>query len=261
MDTGVLSTWYQYTPYRQLGFYVGGPNLGLGCVVPPASWVSTVNGQGWGLTPIWVGAQAPNSCYPAGGPYSYTVQVPNPTQLGQSDAGNTISALQSHGFPVWTTVYLDMESYTNTPSCNSPVVSYISGWVGAMRANNYTPGVYGGEASTIAALTANPGNQPQDVWIGCWWSSGGTCPKGTVWSMPDVANSYWTYDQRLAQWQGGHCEQYPYPGGPVLKVDSDSDDGDVTWGTDQWMNEHVDELDSPNEDATTNIGWENGWAC
>lgn len=279
ISTTALNDWWVNSPYFGLGFYVGGPNLGYGCTVPTASWITAADANAapdflqWYLIPAWVGAQAPNTCNPSGGPYGYTISPGTSTQQGINDAGNTISALNNVGFPIWTSVALDMEGYTSTAWCNSVVDAYINGWVWKMRGSNYHPIVYGSESSTIASIAAlvnNPNqNQPDDVWMACWYTPGYSCPANTVWNMPDVANDLWVFDQRHHQWQGVNppgsrsplCEKYGTDVSDKLQIDRDSSDGDATYGQSIWMNEHVQEGNSYSEDPSTATGGELTVTC
>ncbi len=62
-------TWWNNSPYFDIGFYLNG---GLSHVTDKglnASWVASVSGQGWGLMPLWSGLQAPCACLHGNGTY------------------------------------------------------------------------------------------------------------------------------------------------------------------------------------------------
>ena len=65
-STPTMSAWMSSSPFYDIGVYLQGSKNGhkdpiLGSANGPA-WVSTVESQGWGLIPTWVGEQSPCAC-------------------------------------------------------------------------------------------------------------------------------------------------------------------------------------------------------
>lgn len=208
---------YQGDLGRTFGVYIGGPNL-ASCYVATSSWVSAVNSEGWGVAPLWVGAQMPEAGEP--GSPSYDCQVwpykayneyINPGTAysqGESDGAAAITSAENAGFGPPNIIYLDLEGYDSTNStCTSAANAYISGFVYEVEYQNvFYAGVYGSLDSTIDALAAAVGQPGQYVPYVVWPAA---CGSGTndsqscdtnVWNLSGVSNSSWTYDQRLYQW-------------------------------------------------------------
>lgn len=107
------------------GYYLHAPSQ------PASTWKgkrAALVAQGWGLAPIYVGQQIV-------GPGSHNVTAAQ----GAVDGVQTVNDMQAEGFPLGSTVFLDLE---NGPPFTSVEQSYVSAWVDTVAHNGYQPGVY-----------------------------------------------------------------------------------------------------------------------
>jgi hypothetical protein len=96
-----------------------------------ASWMGERNalvGQGWGIAPIYVGQQVT-------GPGSHNPSL----NQGGIDGQDTARLMTAEGFNGGSCVYLDLE---NGPPLTPPLRDYVAGWVDAVKAGGFQPGVY-----------------------------------------------------------------------------------------------------------------------
>jgi len=124
--SSAMANWWAFSPYYDVGIYIGGVNRGCNQPNLTSSWVSTVHEQGWGFVPTWVGPQAP--CWPyAGTKLSYDQNTA--ALQGINEANQAANAGASLGFTTGTIIYYDMEAYdTNNTPCRRAVDVFIRGW-------------------------------------------------------------------------------------------------------------------------------------
>lgn len=116
--------WYRTNcDFRYTGFYIApAPRH------PNASWMSKrphLAGDGWGFLPVYVGLQINNSGLGQA--------------VGKQHGQDAVAKMNQAGFATHTICYLDLEDGTE-PSGN--YAKYISAWVDAVNAGNYTAGIY-----------------------------------------------------------------------------------------------------------------------
>ena len=213
-------TWWSNSPYWYMGSYIGGSNAS--CGAPSPSHVSTLNDQGWGFLPIWVGPQAPSVCQFAA--YNSYIST-DPTvavNQGKSQADAAAAAAIGLGFAAGTVIYYDIEGWdTGNATCNTAVHEFLNGWVFQLRTqHSMKAGIYGSACSSNSPDWATLPNQPDAVWLG--WSTA----LQTVWNIvcTDDAphrNLHWP-GKRIHQHNLTHNETY---GGVTLDIDSDCADG------------------------------------
>jgi Domain of unknown function (DUF1906) len=224
------------SPFRSIGVYIGGsaaackpgngsnPNLN-------ASWISTVEGWGWRLIPIYVGSQAP--C--VNQPNLPTINSFDPGTDALNEASDAIAQAKSLGLGPSTPIYFDMEAYGSDPGCVNVVRTFMSDWNFWMHYSGYTSGFYSSGASGITdevnVLINNlPYGVPDDIWIAHWLAPSGSCPGYLSWpsNLGDryVPSIYWSNHQRHRQFCGGVTANF---GGP-LPMDLDISDGSVASG-------------------------------
>ena len=211
-----LQTWYQSSPYRVLGIYVGGANAA--CTQPQlsASYVASATAMGWNLIPIYVGLQAPCT----GQPFA-TISKANAWKQGIAAANDAASIAAANGLPRGSPIYFDMEAYNpHDTTCESIVMTFLSAWTYELHVDGLRSGVYSNSASGITQLaaqaTSTTFHEPDDLWIANWNGTVG------VFGDPYISDSLWAMHQRLHQYAGGHSETW---GGVTLNVDSDFADG------------------------------------
>ncbi|WP_327287346.1 glycoside hydrolase domain-containing protein [Streptomyces sp. NBC_01198] len=158
-----MKAWRADGYYGGAAVYVGGKNRGCAQKNLTASWVKTVNAQGWKLIPIYVGAQPP--CQTGSSPEKFTAATA--TSLGATDGKDAVAKAAALGMKAGSPIYLDMESYsvTNT-SCNNAVLAYVRSFTKTLRAKTYRAGYYGFAASSAKAIAtaANKTDLPGNLW-------------------------------------------------------------------------------------------------
>ncbi len=133
-----------------------------------SSWMGhffTLAAQGWAVAPIYIGEQDPahesqdpgNSSNPSTAKGMADGNSAETNYLGL--ANSAVPLLIQEGFPIGTTVYLDIET---SGAQSQPELDYISAWCSAVRAAGYIPGIYC-LASAFASIATVEPNAP--FWI------------------------------------------------------------------------------------------------
>ncbi|MGA5321071.1 glycoside hydrolase domain-containing protein [Streptomyces seoulensis] len=153
--------------YGAAAVYIGGKNRG--CAQPnlTASWVKTVNFQGWKLIPLYVGAQPP--CQKSANPEKMTAA--NATSLGATDAKDAVAKASALGMKAGSAVYLDMEPYDTTDkACDNAVLSYVRSFTKTLRGKVYRAGYYGFTSSSAKAVATatDKTDLPGNLWYALW---------------------------------------------------------------------------------------------
>jgi hypothetical protein len=206
-----MSAW-RASPYRAIGVYIGGTNMGCSQPNLTASWVNAETTAGWHLIPTYVGLQAPGACGCA------PIIPGRASSEGTAAGADAIARARTVGIEAGNPIYLDMEGYSSGATNTSSVLAFISAWTARLHAGGYKSGVYSSGASGIADLAAQFGTgfrEPDDLWIADWNNRQTT-------SDPYVPNGDWTSHRRLHQYDGGHDETY---GGVTINIDGDFLDG------------------------------------
>jgi glycoside hydrolase-like protein len=209
---GVMQAWNH--AFSDVGVYIGGAEISCPYGNLSASWVQSAVGLGWGLIPIYVGAQA--SC-----DKQFTVRIhPNwATAEGQAAAGWAVEDAAALGMGRGTPIYYDMESFNiNKATCRSAVLAFLSGWTTQIHALGYVSGVYssastGAEALGFAsALAGHPVAEPDSIWFALWDG------QANLSGLPYLAPGWWVGYQRLKQYLGAHNRTV---NGFTVNIDSD----------------------------------------
>ncbi|MFF9361005.1 glycoside hydrolase domain-containing protein [Streptomyces griseoluteus] len=153
--------------YGAAAVYIGGKNRG--CAQPnlTASWVKTVNSQGWKLVPLYVGAQPP--CQKSANPERMTTT--DATSLGATDAKDAVAKASALGMKPGSAIYLDMEPYDTTDkACNNAVLSYVRSFTRTLRGKVYRAGYYGFTSSSAKAVATatDKTDLPGNLWYALW---------------------------------------------------------------------------------------------
>lgn len=141
----LMTAWWTNSPFWYVGFYLApAPNH------TDTSWMtkrSHLKAQGWGFLVTYVGLQEGSSSL------SYA--------RGETDAVNAASLATSAGFPLGTTIFLDIESGGTLPT---NLISYITGWVHKIVVGTiFNAGVYCSRLSAAQIKTA-VGTDPVFFW-------------------------------------------------------------------------------------------------
>jgi glycoside hydrolase-like protein/PASTA domain-containing protein len=212
-----MSAW-RASPYRAVGIYIGGTNLG--CAQPnlTSGWVSAESAAGWHLIPTYVGLQAPNN-----GCGCSSIDPSQASGEGTAAAGDAVVQARAFGIGPGNPIYDDMEYYARGRTSTSAVLSFLSAWTSTLHSYGYKSGVYGNADSAISDLVAAVGTgfkEPDEIWIADWNGQQTT-------SDPYVPAGEWSNHQRLHQYSGGHDETYR---GVTINIDGDYLDGATAGG-------------------------------
>ena len=220
--TATMGAWLS-SPYRAIGIYIGGENIGCAQRNLTASWVSSVGNSGWHLAPLYVGLQAPCTSatrvsFLSGDPGTAYGQGANDAILAARDS---VALGLGPGSPI----YLDLEAYdVNDSACAVATMSYVNGWDLTLAQGGYLSGVYSSAASGIVDLAtevSNPGFYlPNAIWIADWNGI------ASVYGNPYIADNLWADHQRLHQYwsddsNGSGPESY---GGVTIDIDRNAVD-------------------------------------
>ncbi|HEY2260277.1 MAG TPA: DUF1906 domain-containing protein [Solirubrobacteraceae bacterium] len=214
-----MSAWGS-SPYRAIGVYIGGTNMGCSQPNLSSTWVGQETAAGWHLIPIYVGLQAPaDSC----GCASMSSSPTTASSQGAAAAQDAVAQAQAFGIGPGSPIYNDMEGYSTTTTNVNSVMAFLAGWTAQLHAEGYLSGVYSSGDSGVVNLATRYGTgytEPDDIWIARWNNAHNT-------SDPNVPSTSWANHQRLHQYDGDHNETY---GGVRLDIDGDYVDG-ATAGT------------------------------
>jgi hypothetical protein len=214
-----LNAWLA-SPYRAVGLYIGGANMGCSQPSLNAANVSAEISAGWHLVPTYVGLQAPsNSCGCS------AISASQAAAQGTAAAVDAVTDAQANGIGSGNPIYYDMEAYPpGKPAITTTVLTFLSAWTTELHALGYQSGVYSSADSGITDLAAAVGSSyapPDDIWSADW--NGQQSTTESVLPAGDWANH-----QRLHQYEGANDETY---GGVKINVDNDYLDGATVGGS------------------------------
>ena len=230
LTTAQMQDWYTNSPYRAVGAYIGGnseacTNLGF-----TPGWAATVLAQGWGIIPIWVGPQAPNSTFAnkiGATPAAAAVD-------GTTQADLAAAQMAALGFGPGSVTYYDMEAYTRTTASIAATQAFVNAWTLELHAKGYHSAIYSSHPEIADWDAANIANSPDAIWFAYFFSTGvpcGTKCQNTVSS--DIPTQYWATDQRLRQTSSSFTSTY---GSTAASIDEDWTDGPVVIVTGNRLN-------------------------
>ncbi len=237
-----MQTWWNASPFFDVGFYVGGVNYcgqwnightqcisrtDPGLTTGPNGWLTQTQSQGWGFLPIWVGPQAP--CVIQSGLTEFSST--NAAAQGTTNANVAATAMTALGLS-GTMVFYNMENYTDDAQhvCSTAVRAFLTAWVSGMNANGYavTP-VYGNPApaqndfSRVAGLT--------ELWVAKYPLPGNPAHV-TVWGLSPLCDPFstppctlWSNHQRIHQYLANQTVNYG--DGNSFQIDPDIVDAQV----------------------------------
>lgn len=219
-STSTMIKWRVSSVFTRVGVYIGGANKG--CAQPnlTRSWVSTVNGAGWGLLPLWVGPQAP--CTNLGNATKLSSNPSLANAQGQTEANAAANAADALGFGWLTPIYYDMEAYPRGSTCSSAIQNFTNGWIAGLNVRGYLAGMYTSLCSGILdqAAGVSAGFAPLNaIWIAAWNNTANVFGFKAPCALSDLL---WFNHQRVHQYTGGHNETH---GGVTINIDSNAVDG------------------------------------
>jgi hypothetical protein len=246
-SASTMSTWWTSSPYYYVNIYMGGNNRASGCSYTnlTASWVSTIDNQGWSIVPTWVSWQAPQSCTTRSFNYYMSLDTATAYSQGDSAAGAAETAARNLGFGTGSIIYDDMEGYSGytNSGCRAAVNSFVNGWSHRLIADGWKAGMYGSTIQSAPSDWATLANPPGQVWLAIYDS------RNTAWGLSGIANSLFSYDQRTHQYVGPHNATY---GGITLNIDTDCSIGRTATSIagDEPDSPGIDESNSASEDPS-----------
>ncbi|MFD9291392.1 glycoside hydrolase domain-containing protein [Streptomyces sp. NPDC060030] len=203
--------------YGAAAVYVGGKNRGCSQPNLTASWVKTVNSQGWKLIPLYVGAQPPCQS----GTRNEKMTTANAATLGAADGKDAVAKSAALGMKAGSALYLDMEPYDiKNASCNKAVLSYVRAFDKVLHDKTYRAGYYGFSSSSAAAIATatDRTDLPGNLWY-AKWDKANTTTSDWPWSK-----TLYTNHSRGHQYMVNSKESR---GGYTITVDRDAWDGPV----------------------------------
>lgn len=221
-DQATMDAWAAASPFNAIGIYVSGNSRYCGDAYQPnlsSAWVQTNADHGWKFLPIHVGYQSP--CF-KNNPDSrvqkkhMSTDVSTARAQGQSDANETIAALNKLGFGAGSVSYLDLEYYSRTSACDNVTLEFTDAWTETLHAAGYRSGVYSSGSAAIKAIDEAITNgrsgfdQPDHIWIA--WTNG----VANIDGGPYLQASYFANHQRIHQYKNGARETF---GGKSLTID------------------------------------------
>lgn len=215
-----MNTWWTYSPYFDVGVYLGGENYSGDNSNLTSSWVNTVTSppEGWNLIPIWVGLQAPCT----GFAHRMSTNTTTARSQGVAGADSAVSAAKAVGINAGTIIYGDMEGYDSCdPGTSQPAVdAFVDGFVSELHVKNYSAGMYGSTCGSNVLDWASINNVPNDVY-GAYWNG-----VNTVWGWSCVDDTWWNglRDRRVHQYQNLPNGQ-TYNGVTIKPIDQDCENG------------------------------------
>ncbi|GAA2499992.1 glycoside hydrolase domain-containing protein [Terrabacter carboxydivorans] len=219
-SASTMQSWLS-SPYRAAGIYIGGSMRACPDGNLSASWVSQVSSMGWGLIPIYVGAQAP--CVNQTG--LATIDPSQAAAQGKAAAADAAGRAATFGLGTGSPIYYDMEAYAPSASCTSTVLKFITAWTQELHARGYTSGAYGSTSSLMVDMSNAVGTSgftaPDNVWFANWNGLQTLSDSARYREFPD---GYWANGQRLHQYSTG-SETW---GGVNISIDANWVDGRVT---------------------------------
>jgi Domain of unknown function (DUF1906) len=203
-SAGSMQAWLG-SRYRSVGVYIGGADEA--CAQPnlSASWIDTVERQGWHVFPLYVGPQAP--CVNALGVFTFSAEAA--VSAGRSAAADAARQAQNLRLPQGTPLIYDMEGYSG---CGQAVVAFLNAWDRKLNSEGYASGVYESSSNVgdLAAAT-HAITKPRILFYANWDGQAAT-------NSPYIPSAMWVNHQRIHQYLGNSTETY---GGITLNIDRD----------------------------------------
>ncbi|MFD7974515.1 glycoside hydrolase domain-containing protein [Streptomyces sp. NPDC059071] len=162
-----MKAWKKDGYYGGVAVYVGGRNRGCDQPNLTRSWVKSVDGLGWRVIPLYVGAQPP--CQKSGNKERFTAATA--ASVGASNANDAVAKASALGMKAGSPVYLNMEPYdTADKACNEATLNYVRSFTRTLRAKTYRAGLYGFSTSSAKAIATakDRTDLPGNLWYAQW---------------------------------------------------------------------------------------------
>jgi hypothetical protein len=152
-STAQMTSW-SASPYKAIGFYLGGADRSCAQPELTPSWVSTEVAANWHLLPLYVGLQAvPNPPGPS--------ELTSPAAQGTASANDAVTQAQAIGLGQGSLLYYDMEGAAYTAADSTAVKAFLNAWTTQLHALGYLSAVYGEEEGALEVLNADWGKMAE----------------------------------------------------------------------------------------------------
>jgi probable HAF family extracellular repeat protein len=186
------------------------------------SWISSVEGQGWGLVPIWFGLQS--TCVITQTGISQFISTTPATASTQSAEQADLAVAQDKVLGIaGGIIYLDIENYKLGATCSAAVQAYVDGFVSEI---GFYPGFDAGVYANPAPITGDISKvspAPAAIWI---TKADG---QATIWNQ-GISDKLWPDNQRMHQFlintNPNNAPNATWGNFP-LSIDADIDNGPV----------------------------------
>lgn len=216
-----MKTWWATSEYKAVGIYTSGNSRACpsGTSANPnltPSWVAQTAAMGWSFIPIHVGYQAPCFTRPKSTKMVMSFDLVEAAAQGKSDAQEAVAANQTFGFKPGSVIYLDIEAFPRSKTCDDAVLAFTDAWTKELHEQGFKSGLYSSGASAIKLVSdARTKNEnfmtwPDHMWTARWSGN----PFSGVSTY--LSSKLWTDGQRIHQYTGGHKETR---GGVTINVD------------------------------------------
>jgi Domain of unknown function (DUF1906)/Divergent InlB B-repeat domain len=221
LTTTQMQDWITNSPYRAVGAYIGGISAACANLGFTQSWAATVLSQGWGIIPIWVGPQAPNSTLA----HKLTGVPATDQATGVTEADAAAARMTALGFGPGSVVYYDMEAYTRTAASEASTQAFVEGWVTELHAQGFQAAIYSSHPEIQDWEQGKVADAPDAIWFAFFFSTGVPCgTKCQNTESTDIPDTFWNNHQRLRQTSSGFTSTY---GSTAASIDEDWTDGPV----------------------------------
>lgn len=217
-----MQDWFTNSPYRAVGAYIGGISRACTNAGFTAAWTAQILSQGWGIIPIWVGPQAPNSTLA----HKLTGVAATDQATGVSEADAAVAQMTALGFGPGSMVMYDMEAYTRTTASEASTQAFFTGWISELHAKGFKAATYSSHPEIQDWEPGKTGTDSlDDIWFAYFFSSGVACgTKCQNTTSSDIPDTYWSNHQRIRQTSSSFTSTY---GSTAASIDEDWTDGDV----------------------------------
>ena len=231
-----MSAWMTSSPFYDVFIYLPhSPNRHNDPILVSKNgpgWVSSVEGQGWGLAPIWFGLQSTCVNDSSGITQFISTTPATASTQGAEQADSAVAQDKLLGV-TGGIIYLDIESYTTGGACSIAVQSYVDGFVSEIGTyGGYSAGVYA-NPPPIKTDISQVSPAPSAIWITKTPPKTNPIPSVSVWNqgIPDSSTTnsmYWPNGQRMHQFlfntSANNAPNATW-GGVSLSIDYDIDNG------------------------------------
>jgi photosystem II stability/assembly factor-like uncharacterized protein len=219
-----MTAWIASSPFYDVYIYLpNSPNRHDDPILVSKNgpgWVSSIEGQGWGIVPVWFGLQS--TCDKATNITEYISNTQTvASKEGAEEADQAVAQDQLLSITAGI-IFLDIENYTPDHStCSLAVQAYVDGFVSEIGFySGYSAGVYANPAP-ITSDISQVSPAPAEIWIARYDGH------VTIWNEV-IKDTLWPDGQRMHQFLANtNPKNAPNAtwGGVPLSIDYDIDDG------------------------------------